>query len=493
MKTIQKILSLLFFLTMVVFIWAGSANAENSVRVEVSHVYFSGTSDNSVTSGSVFEWNQSWLLNMMNDPDGGGTLTSPMIVLQSDLPFTGLWPDDLAILDYDAAANTYTWNFGNVGATVPEPAHLNVNCAEQNMSMPIFFDATRQVIPEIIDQDIVVQTITVTFTLDQALPAGVNSFRMGLGGHMQAYGWEPLLERKVISQNQVSGWSTATDGVSAHWYPDNPQNIALNQELTFISQIEVKKSSGLVGNPTYIPTVMIGYSETTNLSQQHGNSITMSHSEGPIVTYTVDNNDVVWLPFTTANRYEFNFNSMIEASGYLITGQVTDTSGAPLADAVMLGLPNTPVTDANGYYGEVVDPGWSGTITPQLAGYQFEPSSQSYQDVMSDQTDQNFIGAETSDEDSDNDGIPDTEDACPDSYLDLTVFIDGCDTGVWNVISDNGCTLADMIHECVENAKNHGAFVSCIAHLTNTWKKQGLISGKDKGRIQSCAAKADLP
>jgi hypothetical protein len=32
--------------------------------------------------------------------------------------------------------------------------------------------------------------------------------------------------------------------------------------------------------------------------------------------------------------------------------------------------------------------------------------------------------------------------------------------------------------------------VSGVAHLTNAWKKAGLISGADKGAIQSAAAHA---
>jgi len=51
--------------------------------------------------------------------------------------------------------------------------------------------------------------------------------------------------------------------------------------------------------------------------------------------------------------------------------------------------------------------------------------------------------------------------------------------------------MSDLIAQCAAGAKNHGAFVSCVAHLTNKWKKQGLITGNEKGKIESCAAKAN--
>ena len=32
-----------------------------------------------------------------------------------------------------------------------------------------------------------------------------------------------------------------------------------------------------------------------------------------------------------------------------------------------------------------------------------------------------------------------------------------------------------------------------VSDLTNSLKKEGVISGKEKGKIQRCAAKADIP
>ncbi len=95
--------------------------------------------------------------------------------------------------------------------------------------------------------------------------------------------------------------------------------------------------------------------------------------------------------------------------------------------------------------------------------------------------------------DSDDDGVPDDEDACPDSNLTATIVIDDCDSGVANLLFEDGCTMADMITECADGAVNHGQFVSCVAHLTNEWKRAGLITGEEEGRIQSCAARSDIP
>jgi hypothetical protein len=95
--------------------------------------------------------------------------------------------------------------------------------------------------------------------------------------------------------------------------------------------------------------------------------------------------------------------------------------------------------------------------------------------------------------DADLDGVPDTVDQCLGSNLSPTVVIDGCNSGVPNTFFSSGCTITDLVMNCAQGARNHGAFVSCVAHVTNDLKKSGNITGAQKGAIQSCAAKANIP
>ncbi len=76
---------------------------------------------------------------------------------------------------------------------------------------------------------------------------------------------------------------------------------------------------------------------------------------------------------------------------YTISGTIRMAStSAPLSGVVMSGLPGNPVTDASGYYETTVDCGWSGTVTPTLLRTVFTPAAQDYDDVHSDQTNQDF-------------------------------------------------------------------------------------------------------
>jgi hypothetical protein len=100
--------------------------------------------------------------------------------------------------------------------------------------------------------------------------------------------------------------------------------------------------------------------------------------------------------------------------------------------------------------------------------------------------------------DCDHDGVANGVDQCPATVVGADVVIGACTlTGFGNTISPTGCSLAesiaDTVQDCADGAKNHGKFVSCVSHATNTLKKMKLITGKQKGQIQSCAAEADIP
>jgi len=53
--------------------------------------------------------------------------------------------------------------------------------------------------------------------------------------------------------------------------------------------------------------------------------------------------------------------------------------------------------------------------------------------------------------------------------------------------------VTKLFADCAAGAKNHGQFVKCVAKKTNALKNSGVLSGQDKGEIQSCAAQTDLP
>ena len=76
--------------------------------------------------------------------------------------------------------------------------------------------------------------------------------------------------------------------------------------------------------------------------------------------------------------------TQVQISGTVLVG------GSPLSGVVLSGLPDGTVTDALGAYSAAVAVDFSGTVTPVLAGYTFDPLSQSYTNVMTNQTLQDY-------------------------------------------------------------------------------------------------------
>ena len=85
-------------------------------------------------------------------------------------------------------------------------------------------------------------------------------------------------------------------------------------------------------------------------------------------------------------------NEVSVTFGNTLSGTITTSNSAAVSDVVLQGLPGNPTTDATGAYAAVVPLlDWSGTVTPQKAGYIFTPSSANYANITTDQTAQNYI------------------------------------------------------------------------------------------------------
>jgi hypothetical protein len=99
-------------------------------------------------------------------------------------------------------------------------------------------------------------------------------------------------------------------------------------------------------------------------------------------------------------------------------------------------------------------------------------------DANADQADFDGDGfGDICDLDSDGDGVTDGEDVCLATALGEPVLY-------------NGCSVAQ---ECVCDAawKNHGSYVSCVAHACNALVASGLITGEEHGVIVSAAAHSE--
>lgn len=89
--------------------------------------------------------------------------------------------------------------------------------------------------------------------------------------------------------------------------------------------------------------------------------------------------------------------------------------------------------------------------------------------------------------DRDLDLVSDELDACLGSDLSPQVAVGGINTGIANVLFTNGCTISDLVRNC--RSGNHGSYSSCSAHLGAALVSAGIITGAEKGKLDSAVAR----
>jgi len=86
-----------------------------------------------------------------------------------------------------------------------------------------------------------------------------------------------------------------------------------------------------------------------------------------------------------------NINFVAKYIGtYFISGFINDISGQPVTQIPLEGFPQNVSTNELGYYVAEVPARWSGTITPILNGYEFNPTSLVIPEVRFNMIEQNF-------------------------------------------------------------------------------------------------------
>lgn len=95
--------------------------------------------------------------------------------------------------------------------------------------------------------------------------------------------------------------------------------------------------------------------------------------------------------------------------------------------------------------------------------------------------------------DCDGDGVPNSDDKCPNTDPNEPLVINGCETRIDYYLFEYGCSMLDLVEDCEAQASNHGQFVRCVGALARDWREAGLISALERARIVRCAAGSRAP
>lgn len=196
------------------------------------------------------------------------------------------------------------------------------------------------------------------------------------------------------------GAKTATIAIANNDSDENPYNLTLNG---FGAMVVISGYVTYSSNP--MESVVVSFSNsgltaTTNASGYYEQYITKGWSG----TATPSKSGYVFSP---VNRSYVSVSSDQPNQDYkasslytyaFISGYVKDSNGNPLA-GVLVEYSNSGqsvLTNALGYYEMYITEGWSGTSTPSMTSYSFEPSQYTYSNVSGYYYDQDFAEAVTS-------------------------------------------------------------------------------------------------
>jgi len=271
-------------------------DVHNKVAFEFSHGFWRGIVEDSIANVPL-DFSELWLVQIHNwIDDSGQPLVNPNLTLLADREFVHFnpWPPQVS-------DGRYEWDFQT---SVAEDALLAVSASEAD---PVDFHAPgftaqRRVVPEVLEDAVTVQNLSLTFRLEAPLASDVNTLHINVAPPNVAYGEEKLVEYTLLSLNSVEGWTTSDVG----WAID-PASVVVGKIYRFEAVFNAVKSPKLQGSPTSKPGVLIHYAHWDNLDVVgSSSSVTVNHPEGPVLVLSADW-EYEWYPSTTRSRQDFWF------------------------------------------------------------------------------------------------------------------------------------------------------------------------------------------
>lgn len=200
------------------------------------------------------------------------------------------------------------------------------------------------------------------------------------------------------------------DGSSSSWGSSSQSHTYSNVGTYNIkAQARCQTHTSVLSSWSSAKTVTIsGHTLTVSITPAGSGTVTKNPSKS-----SYNHNEIVQLTASSAANYNFsqwtgdlsgsNNPASITMNGSksitavfsldpIISGYVKDTAGNPISSVTLTFSDNvgTTTTNSSGYYIKTVPRGWSGTVTPSNGSSTFSPPYISYNNVTTDQTNQNF-------------------------------------------------------------------------------------------------------
>ncbi len=311
----------------------------------VSHRHAVFTDADSVDANVPLEWSRQWLLSIRNPT---ADLTNPYVTLASDLPFVGFEPEPVRL-----DPSTVQWAIPSMPAGTDFPCHA----IEGEATFPPGVSLSKSVSPQKLVGEVTLQTVTATFTLEEAA-GDRNQLSVNIGFLPIAYGGEEAVASVYHSSASDMGpWEFhGNPGDREVYWSANPSEVEIGMPYELTATFETTRSAELLSAPIYKPRVSTEFCKDIPLPDVLGTSTTIDY-DGVSVTFGADE-EVTWKRGVTDLR-----KSIILKAVYLTDiKQETTEPGEYMVDAK---------TEADI---EVIKLG-SGTPTVTVARYSSNPGT----------------------------------------------------------------------------------------------------------------------
>ncbi len=325
--------------------WLDELWLTSRANAGVSHGHCHFTSADSIYANVPLEWSRRWLLQIINPTVG---LTNSYITLTSDLPFVRFDPEPMVI-----DPSTVQW----VTPYMPEGTDFPCHADEGVDTFPPGYSLSRSVSPQKLVDEITLQTVTATVTLEEVNPDW-NQLSVHIGFTPIVYHLQEVITSEYHSGGlSVGPWQfQGSVGDPRVWWSANPSDVEIGKTYQLTATFKSTKSAGFTAAPFYKPRVSTVFCKDIPRPDVLGSSTTVDY-DGVSVTFGADE-EITW------NRgiMDLRRDIVLEAVYFSSIKQETTEPGEDIVDAK---------TEADT---EVIKSG-SGTPTVIIAKYSNNPGT----------------------------------------------------------------------------------------------------------------------
>lgn len=211
------------------------------------------------------------------------------------------------------------------------------------------------------------------------------------------YYWKVVARDKQGSTAESALWSFHVLPATANQPPGKPQLISPADQSTGINGQQASLSWTAVTEPENDPVTYDLYVATDD--QAAARIAANLSTTGFMLKNLAPNTTWYWKVVAKDDHGNSDTSSIwrfatapVQPVTYTISGKISNSQGEGMTGVTLQGFPGTVTTNAAGIYSATVSPGFSGTITPILSGYTFEPEKRTLNNVQADAPAQHFTG-----------------------------------------------------------------------------------------------------